>query len=108
MARCRGIDQIVGLPLGFKNPLAGFRVWRPEDIEEAADQVRANWNLGGGPLSNVHEMLKAKGIFVFEVEAPDSLDGFSGYADGQPVVVLGSWLNKDLPVRAQRGRIARF
>ncbi len=95
--RCREIDQIVGVPLGFENPLDGFRIKKPEDIEDAADRVRARWKLGEDPLPNVHEMLEAKGIFVFEVEAPESFDGFSGYADGQPVVVLGAWLNKDLP-----------
>lgn len=95
--RCREIDQIVGVPLGFKNPLAGFRIRKPGDIEEAADRVRAGWNLGEDPLPNVVEMLEAKRIFMFEVEAPESFDGFSGHADGQPVVVLGAWLNKDLP-----------
>lgn len=95
--RCREIDQIIGLPLGFKNPLAGFRIKKPEDIEAAADRVRAGWKLGEDPLPNVVEMLEGKGIFVFEVEAPEAFDGFSGHADGQPVVVLAAWLSKDLP-----------
>jgi len=96
-SRCREIDQIVGLGPAFKNPLVEVRIRSGEDVETAADRVRAQWSLGEGPLANVREMLEAKGILVFEVEAPVSFNGFSGWADGQPVVVLGAWLNSDLP-----------
>lgn len=95
--RCREIDQIVGLPVRFQNPLAGFKIKKADDVEIAADQVRAKWNLGEDPLPNVREMLEAKGVLIFEVETPDSFNGFAGHADGQPMIVLGKWLNNDLP-----------
>ena len=95
--RYREIDRIVGMPVGFQNPLTNFRIKKPEDVETAADKVRANWNLGEDPLPNVREMLESKGVFIFETEAPESFDGFSGHADGQPMIVLGKWLNNDLP-----------
>jgi Zn-dependent peptidase ImmA (M78 family) len=95
--RCREIDQIVGIPVGFQNPLAGFRIRKPEDVETAADQVRARWILGEDPLPNVREMLESKGVLIFEVETPESFNGFAGHADGQPMIVLGAWLNRDLP-----------
>ena len=95
--RYREIDQIVGTPVKFQNPLIGFRIKNPEDVETAADQVRAKWNLGDDPLPNVGEMLESKGVLIYEVEAPESFDGFAGHADGQPMIVLGKWLNNDLP-----------
>lgn len=70
---------------------------KPEDAESAAEKVRAAWNLGLDPLPNVIETLETNGIKVFEVEAPEHFDGFSGWADGHAVVVLAKWLNKDLP-----------
>ena len=91
------IEQTLGLSLKFNDPLTGISLRKPEDAEKAAEAVRSKWNLGEDPLPNVMEALEGNGIKVFEVEAPEDLDGFSGWADGHPVVVLVSWLNRDLP-----------
>jgi Zn-dependent peptidase ImmA (M78 family) len=91
------IEQALGLSLKFNDPLTGIALRKPEDAEKAAEAVRSKWNLGEDPLPNVMEALEGNGIKVFEVEAPEDLDGFSGWADGHPVIVLASWLNKDLP-----------
>jgi Zn-dependent peptidase ImmA (M78 family) len=66
--------------------------------EKAAVQIRLDWKLGQAPLANVHELLEEHGVKVKEVEADESFNGFSGWADDRtPVIVLAKWLNQDLP-----------
>lgn len=66
--------------------------------EEAAVLIRAKWKFGEAPLNNVHELLEEHGVKVMEVEADETFNGFSGWADDHtPVIVLAKWLNRDLP-----------
>lgn len=66
--------------------------------EAAGEMIRREWKLGEAPLTNVHELLEEHGVKVKEVEADESFDGFSGWADDRtPVIVLAKWLEKDLP-----------
>jgi Zn-dependent peptidase ImmA (M78 family)/transcriptional regulator with XRE-family HTH domain len=64
-------------------------------VENAAAKLRDTWRLGCGPLANAHELLEDHGVKVFEVDADESFDGLSGWADAVPVVVLASWMNDD-------------
>lgn len=66
-------------------------------VEKAAVDLREKWNLGLNAIPNVHELLEDNGVKVKEIDAPEALDGFSGWAGGVPVVVLAKWLNKDRP-----------
>lgn len=91
------VEQILGMTQGFKDPLGDFRPGKVVDAELAAERIRASWNLGVDPLPNVLETLEVHGVKVFEVEAPESFDGFSGWADDHPVVVLAKWLDRDIP-----------
>ncbi len=69
-----------------------------QEAEKAADLIRERWKLGEDALANVHELLEEHGIKVKEVEADESFNGFSGWADDRtPVIVLAAWLNRDLP-----------
>ncbi len=69
-----------------------------QKAEEAAVLVREKWKLGEAALSNVHELLEEHGVKVMEVEADESFNGFSGWADDRtPVIVLATWLQQDLP-----------
>ena len=68
------------------------------EAEAAATMLRRKWKLGEAALSNVHELLEEHGVKVKEVDADESFNGFSGWADEHtPVIVLASWLNQDLP-----------
>jgi hypothetical protein len=49
------------------------------------------------PRLDLMETLESHGVKVFEVEAPESFDGFSGWADDRPIVVLAKWLDRDVP-----------
>lgn len=68
-----------------------FRKIDTNTIESIAYQVRAHWNLGVGPVSDMVRTLESNGIIIwrtaFEVE---KLDAFSEYREPHPVVVLAS------------------
>jgi len=91
------IEQILAVHFSFKDPLGDDKYTSVDGAEKAAVKVREMWKLGQDPLPNVIETLEANGFKIFEVEAPESFDGFSGWADSHPVTVLASWLNKDIP-----------
>ncbi len=91
------IEQILGLPGEFESPLGDLEVASPEQAEDAAEMLREKWRLGNDPLPNVLQMLETNGIKTLTVNAPESFDGFSGWADHHPVIVIAAWLNGDLP-----------
>lgn len=60
----------------------------PEDAEEAANQLRIEWNLGYDPIPDVVEMLEDKGYKVIEIESPSSFDGMKATIVDEKVIVL--------------------
>ena len=72
-----------------------YRVTSVEDAERAATAVRTQWNLGGGPIPDMTDLLEERGIKVFKWRLPKSVDGLSchvrrmGGAD-VPVVVCST------------------
>jgi Zn-dependent peptidase ImmA (M78 family)/transcriptional regulator with XRE-family HTH domain len=94
------VEQLLGCIIPFERPFTENEMVVSEaDAETAARRLREEkWNLGGDPLPNVHELLELKGIKVHEAETMDeAFDGFSGMANGSPVVVIAGWLDKNLP-----------
>ena len=88
------VEQILGLDMpgedGPDRPL--FRIGAVEDVEEAATSVRTDWNLGSGPIPDMTELLEERGIKVFKLNLPGSVDGLScrvrrSGGDDVPVVV---------------------
>ncbi|HSI82487.1 MAG TPA: XRE family transcriptional regulator [Candidatus Methylacidiphilales bacterium] len=63
--------------------------------EAAALTIRNAWQIGLGPVANIHETMEENGVMVKEVECDESFDGFAGRANGFPVIVIGKWLNKN-------------
>ena len=69
-----------------------YRITAVEDVERAATSVRTAWNLGGGPITDMTELLEERGIKVFKWSLPGSVDGLSCRVrrvrgDDVPVVV---------------------
>lgn len=95
------VESIVGLDSDFKNPLRDLKgkIRTPEDAEKAADHLRAAWELGRNALPNLHETLENNQIKVFEADSDDAFDGFSGWLDGIPVVVIAKRLNEQCLTR---------
>jgi Zn-dependent peptidase ImmA (M78 family) len=84
------LEELTNAHLSFTNPIEGFIVKNLEDIEIAAERVRAAWNLGLKPIPCVIEMLEEKGIKVLEVDATDGFQGFSAEANAALVVVINA------------------
>ena len=91
------VEEILGIDTTQREGSDGapYRVNAVEDAEWAATSVRADWNLGGGPIPDMTELLEERGIKVFKLGLPKSVDGLSchvrrvGGAD-VPVVVCST------------------
>ena len=62
-----------------------------EDAEGAALSLRAGWNLGGGPIPDMTELLEERGFKVFKLGLPNSVDGLTCYvrrSEGEDVPVV--------------------
>jgi len=89
------ISKIVGRGVVFKNPLKNFKIGSYSDVEAAVEKLRDVLNLGESQLSNLMEMLKGKGICIFEIKTQKGFDGLSGFVGDIPVVILNASLILD-------------
>lgn len=67
-----------------------------EDAENAAKQLRIQWNLGYDPIPDVVEMLEDKGYLVIEVDASKDFDGMKAETGGKKVIALRQDYNGDV------------
>lgn len=73
------IEQILGLDDSSREE----QDWTPydvrtvEDAESAALSLRATWDLGNRPISDITELLEERGIKVFKLRLPSSVDGLT-------------------------------
>ena len=89
------IEGIVNSALMFD---AQFCVANEEDVEKAAMKLREQWNLGENPIPNLMLLLESKGVKIFTYETGnEAFDGCSALCSGVAMVVIASWLNKNLP-----------
>ena len=91
------VEEILGLDITEQEGPDGapYRINAVEDAEGAATSVRAAWNLGGGPIPDITELLEERGIKVFKWRLPGSVDGLSCRVhrvggDDVPVVVCST------------------
>jgi Zn-dependent peptidase ImmA (M78 family)/DNA-binding XRE family transcriptional regulator len=88
------IEEALGVAGKFKNPFSEYpHVKTSSDIEQAAIFLRKQWNLGIDALPGVLTLLEEKHIKIYEIDASDKFDGFSGWAGDVPVIVL----NRNFP-----------
>jgi Zn-dependent peptidase ImmA (M78 family) len=92
------VEEIVGVAGKFVNPIDGFEIQNTADIEVAANRMRSAWNLGNDPIPAVLALLEEKHLKVYEANAPDEFEGFSGHAGELPIIVL----NKNRPPDRKR------
>ena len=73
------VEEILGLDIMEQKGPDGapYRINAVEEAERAATRVRAAWNLGGGPIPDITELLEERGIKVFKWRLPGSVDGLS-------------------------------
>ncbi|MFN7139827.1 MAG: helix-turn-helix domain-containing protein [Limisphaerales bacterium] len=91
------LEELVAVKSEFIHPLKHRHIKSADDVEKAASALRAEWQIGTDAIPNVMEFLEDKHIKVCELEAPESFDGFSGWADGVPIIVLNAKFNANVP-----------
>lgn len=94
------VEELLGCRIDYHAPFADQPpIGTVEEAEVLAKVLREEkWNLGGDPLPNTHELMELQGIKVHEARTDDeAFDGFSGTANGFPVVVIAGWLDRNLP-----------
>ncbi|MFZ4774380.1 MAG: helix-turn-helix domain-containing protein [Terrimicrobiaceae bacterium] len=89
------LEEILGIGETFVNPLGDFVVRVPEDVEVAAEKMRAAWEIGTGPIPSVVGLLESKNLMVYVDDAPPEFDGFAGKAGGRDVIALNATFPTD-------------
>ena len=91
------IEEILGVDTTVQDMPDGipYRISDMEDAEDAAQSLRAAWNLGSAPIQNMTELLEERGIKVFKLDLPERVDGLSCRVhrldgDDVPVVVCST------------------
>ena len=93
------LEQFLNISTDFTNPIKHLLVSKGEDVEEAVLHLLNEWRVGFNALPNVIEFLEDKEIKVIEIEAEESFDGLSGWANNSiPVIVV----NKNYPAERKR------
>jgi Zn-dependent peptidase ImmA (M78 family)/transcriptional regulator with XRE-family HTH domain len=90
LSRYIELEEIIGIPTNFDNPLKGWSVIHSfDDVEKAALEVRSIWQLGNDPISNGIELLEDNHIKVITIESDNSFDGMQTWVNNTiPVIVL--------------------
>ncbi len=83
------VETILGLPSeSWEAPFSPSPLREVEEAEAVAEQVRAEWKLGQGPIQDLTALLEDKGIKVLFLRLPDSVSGLTCLIqrDGKPDV----------------------
>lgn len=83
------LENLLGVQTTFEKPLKNNLVKEMEDVEQLAEQLHVEWDLGFNPLGPIMSFLEEKGIKVLELEAEDKFQGFSATVQEDiPFIVL--------------------
>ncbi|MDR3714776.1 MAG: XRE family transcriptional regulator [Puia sp.] len=90
LSRYLELEGLMGISAKFDNVLSDFpQIENGNQAEAAAEELRAKWDLGSGPIFNVLELLESKHIKVIDIKGMH--DGFDG---------MQTWVNGEIPVIA--------
>lgn len=53
------------------------KISAPDNVDDVADRLRAEWKLGKDPIPDMTELLEEHGIKVFVLELPDNVSGLT-------------------------------
>lgn len=88
LSRYLELEEILGLDIEFENPLKNFGLITSYDqVNEAANQLRKDWDLGKGAIFNVVELLEDKNIKVVKLDVNEDFDGLQTFVNGTIPVV---------------------
>jgi len=88
-------------------PMRKFNINRLDEVEEAADTMRKEWNLGKDQISSVIGVLENKLIHILEVDANDKFDGMAAVAyEDHHIKGVAIVVRKGIPGERQRLNLA--
>ena len=93
-----GEEKILTLP-----SKENCRITTLDEIEDVAQRVRDEWDLGLDPIESVMDVLEQHGVKVGVIEATDKFDALTFYYDGSTPVIA---VNNDMPGDRQRFNLA--
>ena len=85
------IERIAGEEQPYDISMFNTHVVNEEDARRLAIDIRKEWELGMGPISQPIQVLESKGVKVIEVNIdadPSLFDGTSNMVEGIPVLVI--------------------
>ena len=94
------LEDLLAINSEFQNPLAQTGIKNQDEVEEAAEILREQWNLGQDPIYSIISLLEEHEIKVIEInELLSDFDGLSAFVgDKYPVIVV----NQNMPVERKR------
>ncbi|MBQ9816066.1 MAG: ImmA/IrrE family metallo-endopeptidase [Proteobacteria bacterium] len=86
--RYQEIENTLGMKMDCNLP--HFYIQVPDEIVHVTSVLKDQWHLGEDGICNLFNVLEEHGIKVILIEAADSFDGVSAFADNYPVIVLNN------------------
>lgn len=74
------VQDLLGQVRDIDLPIRHWNVRSLTDAENAAQELRDRWDLGGDPIANLTSTLEERHIYVISIDAPDKFDGISALA----------------------------
>jgi hypothetical protein len=74
------VQDLIGPPGTLEPRIQSMPIVALGDVESAAMELRATWNLGLDPISSVVDILEDRHVHVLEIDANDAFDGLSAVA----------------------------
>lgn len=90
------IESIVDIQTEFMPDYHNVLIQSEQDIYSIVTRIKNDWKLGEDGINNLIEILEENKIKVIEIDAPDTFDGLSGYAnDKKPIIVLNKHFDSE-------------
>ncbi len=88
------LDQFVNFPdpqLPRLAPPAVGDGYSEEEVEAAAEAVRAEWGLGAGPIGNLIKLIESRGVFIAHLPVTaGKVNAFSYWSGSRPFIITGA------------------
>ena len=83
------IESIIDIQSEFNSVYSNVLIQGENDVFAIVACIKNDWKLGEDGINNLIEILEENKIKVIEIDAPNSFDGLSGFANGKnPIIVL--------------------
>jgi len=88
-------------------PVKDYSIYRIDDVEQAAINLRHNWNIGLDPISNIVNLLETHLVHIIDINTTENFDGLTalGYEEDK-LKAAAIALNSEVCGERQRFNLA--